>query len=227
MSIAWQKTLGHARNSAVVGAAVALSACAYEIGYRPDYVPPQTPPFVAQGRLLILMPPEQREFVYEGRPASTTGDFTTLTVPIGAIVQDIAKDVFSGCFAYGVEFVESVGGQEDYVVALEGDMQEFVYAYEKVIDRGFDEQDADVWITPEVQIAFAVKAYSRVGATLLDKTYDSGVTAGESYMVTGRPAERINRTLHATLHALMLQVASDLHPLLIGECELVDLDAGG
>ena len=226
MTIGWYRGLEHARNYAVVGAALALNACAYEIGYRPDYVPAETPPFVAQGRLLIVMPQEQREFVYAGRPASTTGDFTTLTVPIGAIVQAVAKEVFSSCFAYGVEFVDSVNAQEDYVVALEGDMQEFVYAYTKVIDQGFDEQAPDVWITPELEIAFAVKAYNRAGATLLDKTYDSGVTAGESYMVTGRPAERINRTLHATLHALMLQVANDLRPLLIGECELVDLDAG-
>jgi hypothetical protein len=212
--------------AALIGGAAAAASCAYEVGYRPEYLPEGAPSFVAQGKLLVVMPQEQREFVYEGRPSSTTGDFTTLTVPIGSIIQDIATDVFGECFAYGVEFVDSLEGQADYVLALEGDMQEFVYAYNKVIEQGFDEQDVDVWITPELEISFAVKAYNRSGATVLDRTYDSGVQAGESYMVTGRPAERINRTLHATLHALMLQLAADLRPLLIGECELVDVADG-
>ena len=208
---------------AVLGAVSMLGACAYEIGYRPEYVPTEAPSFIAQGKLLIVMAPQQREFVYEGKPSSATGYFTTLTVPIGSIVQDIATQVFGACFAYGVEFVDSTAGRDDYVLALEGDMQDFVYSYTKVIDQGFDEQPADVWITPEVDIAFAVKGYNRAGDTVLDKIYDSGVQAGESYLVTSKPAERINRTLHATLHALMLQVAADVRPLLLDECEITEV----
>jgi hypothetical protein len=207
----------------LTGAALLLGACAYEIGYRPEYVPSATPSYIAQGKLLVVMPREQREFVYQGKPSSTTGDFTTLTVPIGVIVQDIATQVFGQCFAYGVEFTDSTAGRDDYVLALEGDMQEFVYSYTKVIDQGFTGQPADVWIIPEVDIAFAVKARNRVGNVVLDKTYDSGVQAGESYMVTSKPAERINRTLHATLHALMLQVAADVRPLLLDECTITDV----
>jgi hypothetical protein len=94
-----------------------------------------------------------------------------------------------------------------------------------VIEQGFDEQNVEVWITPQLNVAFAVKAHKRSGELVLDKIYDSGVREGESYMVTGRPAERINRTLHATLHALMLQIADDVRPLLIGECQIIDLEA--
>lgn len=219
------RTLDRGRYVAIFAAAVASSGCAYEVAYRPDYVPEQAPSFVADGRLLIVMPQEQREFVYQGAPSSTTGDFTTLTVPIGAIVEEIAKEVFGGCFAYGVEFVDDLAGRDDYVLALQGNMQEFAYAYTKVIEQGFDEQNVEVWITPQLTIAFAVKAHKRSGELVLDKTYDSGIREGESYMVTGRPAERINRTLHATLHALMLQVAADVRPLLIGECRIIDLEA--
>ena len=206
----------------VAAAALGLVGCAYEVGYQPEYLPNDKPPYVAKGRLLIVMPEDQRQLVYEGHPSSTTGDFTTLTVPIGQIVQDIAKDVFGGCFAYGVDFVDSREGQDDYVLAIEGDMQQFIYSYTKVIDQGFDEQGGDAWITPEVSISFAVRAYNRAGTLVLDKVYDSGVTSGESYIVTSRPAERINRTLHETLHALMLQVVADIRPLLMEECEIVD-----
>ena len=206
----------------LIAAAVWLAGCAYEVGYRPDYLPNDKPPYVAQGRLLIVMPEDQRQFVYEGHPDSRTGDFTTLTVPIGQIVQDIAKDVFGGCFAYGVDFVDSREGQDNYALAIEGDMQQFIYSYTKVIDQGFDGQDGDTWITPQVSISFAVRAYNPAGTLVLDKVYDSGVTSGESYIVTGRPAERINRTLHETLHALMLQMVADIRPLLMEECEITD-----
>ena len=128
--------------------------------------------------------------------------------------------------ATGVDFVESLEGQADYVFALEGGMQEFLYSYTKVIDAGFDEDEPEVWITPEIDIAFAVKGYDRAGALVLDKTYDSGVRAGESYTVTSRPAERINRALHETLHALMLDVANDVRPLLMGSCEITDRATG-
>src|SRR3990167_2347722 len=164
---------------ATIGGALALTACAYEIAYREQYLPPDAPTYVAQGKLLVVMPEEQRAFTYEGPPSSKTGDSTTLIVPVGNIVQEIASHVFGECFAYGVEFAASRSDSDDYVLALEGDMQEFIYGYTKVIDQGFNAEVGDVWIVPEVEIAFAVKAYNRAGEMLLDKIYDSGVTAGE------------------------------------------------
>lgn len=208
-------------------AALTLGGCAYEVGYRPEYLRNEPPQYVAQGKLLVVMPDEQRAFAYEGPPNSRTGDFTTLTVPVGNIVQEIASHVFGECFAYGVEFADSRAGRDDYVLALEGNLQEFIYSYTKVIDEGFDAERAEVWIVPEVDISFAVKGYNPAGEQVLDKVYDSGVTAGEEYMVASRPAERINRTLHATLHDLMLQVVADVRPLLMEECEVTDFVPAG
>jgi hypothetical protein len=212
--------------AAIASASLALAACAYEVTYRPDYVPREAPAYIAQGRLLILMPQEQREFVYRGSPNSATGEFTTLTIPMGNIVEDIAKQVFGGCFAYGVDVVDTLDGQDGYVLALEGDMEDFAYSYTKVVDQGFDERDTQTWFVPEVDISLHVKARNRSGAVVLDETYDSGIRAGDRYVVTGRPAERINATLHRTLHSLMLELAGDVRPLLMGECELAEV-AGG
>jgi hypothetical protein len=213
----------------VLGTLVLAGAgCAYEIGYDPAYVPGARPQYVADGKILLVMPPEQQDFVYTSEPDSVTGNYTTLTVPMGAIVRDIAADVFASCFGQGVEFAPDRVPNGDYVIAIEGDMQEFIYRYRKVIEQGFDEDaeesgEVDAWITPEVDIAFDVRAFDRQGNRILAKTYASGVVAGESYRVTGQPEERINATLHATLHALMLQVAADLKPLLVGECTVLDV----
>jgi hypothetical protein len=212
-----------------LGAAVLADAgCSYEIAYDPDYVPGERPPYVADGKILLVMPPEQQQFVYTHEPDSFTGNYTTLTVPMGAIVRDIAQQVFASCFGQGVAFAAERVPNGDYVIALEGDMEEFVYRYTKVIERGFEDSadeagEADTWITPEVDIAFNVRAFDRQGERIFDKTYASGVIAGESYRVTRHPEERINETLHATLHALMLQVAADLKPLLVGECVVLDV----
>jgi hypothetical protein len=209
--------------TATVAAVLLLGACAYEVAYQPNYVPSEGPSYFAEGKLLLVMAEEQRTFIYEGPPSSSTGDFTKLTVPIGAIVEEIARDVFGECFEYGVEVADSRADHDDYVLALEGNMQEFIYSYTKVIDQGFDGERSDAWIVPEVEIAFAVKGYTRAGEQVLDKVYDSGVRAGEEYLVTSRPAERINRVLHETLHGLMLQVVADVRPLLMEECEITDL----
>jgi hypothetical protein len=209
--------------ASVAAAAVVLGGCAHEIGYRGEYLPQEPPAYVAQGKLLVVMPDEQRSFVYQGPPSSRTGDFTTLTVPIGTMVIEIANHVFGDCFAYGIEFADTREGHDDYVLAIEGDMQEFIYSYTKVIDAGFNAERGDTWIVPEVAIAFAVKAYNRAGETVLDKVYDSGVAAGEQYLITSRPAERINRVLHSTLHDLMLEVVADVRPLLMEECEITEL----
>jgi hypothetical protein len=209
--------------AATLGAALALSACAHEVAYQEQYLPPEAPTYVAEGKLLVVMPEEQRAFVYEGPPSSTTGDYTTLIVPIGNIVQEIASHVFGECFAYGVEFADSREGHDDYVLAIEGDMQQFIYSYTKVIDQGFDAEDTTSWIVPEVEIAFEVKVYNRAGEQVLDKIYDSGVAAGPEYLITSRPAERINRVLHTTLHDLMLELVADVRPLLMEECRITDL----
>jgi hypothetical protein len=212
------------RCTAAVAAALAFAGCAHEIGFHSEYLPQEPPAYLAQGKLLIVMPEDQRTFVYEGPPSSLTGDYTTLIVPVGTIVQEIARDVFGQCFAYGVEVADSREGRDDFVLAIEGDMQEFIYSYTKVIDAGFNGERADAWIVPEVEVAFAVKGYNRAGQMVLDKVYDSGVTAGEEYLVTSKPAERINRVLHTTVHDLMVELVADIRPLLMmQECEITEL----
>jgi hypothetical protein len=213
----------YARASWLAGALMLVGSCAYEVQFEPDYVPSEVPSFIAHGKIELVIPREQHSFTYTGPPASEIGDFTTLTVPIGRIVEEIAAQVFGACFADGVDVVEMLDYDDDFVVALIGDMEDFVHRYRRIIDQGFIDDEPQTWIVPEVQISFKVRAVNHDGRTLLDKTYDSGVRAGESYVVTTRPEERINQALHATLHELMLQVAADLRPLLVGECRVEDI----
>ena len=76
-------------------------------------------------------------------------------------------------------------------------------------------------ITPSIQFDLDVMAYDPEGNRVLDKTYPSGLVAGESYIVTSRPHERINATFHSTLQEIMLQVTDDLRPLLAAQPNLL------
>lgn len=201
-----------------------LCGCTHEIGFDAGYVPPERPSYVADGALLVVLPEEQEQFTYEGPPDSEVGNFTTMSIPLGSIVKEIARDVFGSCFARGVAFATSREAGGEFVLALEGNMDDFVYRYTRIIDRGFSEDDPDVWIVPEVDISFSADVFDSRGTRVLSKVYDSGVRAGERYMVTSRPSEKINEVLHTTLHDLITEVAEDLYPLLIGECTVIDVN---
>lgn len=200
-----------------------LTACSYQVGYRPDYVPPERPPYIAHGKILIVLPKDESQFVYKGGPASSVGDYTTLTIPIGQILRDISDKIFTACFADGVEFANDRSAGKDYVVALQPNLKSFLYRYAQVIDTGFSRENPDRWIVPEVEVTLNVSAYDSRGELLLRHRYESGVVAGKEYRTTTRPADRINQTLHATLSRLMVQVADDLRPLLIGHCKVEDI----
>ena len=56
------------------------------------------------------------------------------------------------------------------MLAIEGDMQQFIYSYRRVIDQGFDAQRADVWTVPEVEVALPAERINRVLHTTLDSS---------------------------------------------------------
>jgi len=66
------------------------------------------PSYVADAEVVILMHPHDTEYVYQGAPTTQVGEFTTLTIPIGNIMQEIAAEVFSSCFSFGVVFATVV-----------------------------------------------------------------------------------------------------------------------
>jgi len=206
---------------------VALAGCAYQVGYEPAYVSEEAPSYLAQAEIVILMHPHDTEAVFQGSPTTSVGGFTTLTIPIGNIMQEITAEVFHSCFAFGVVFTQELNPDMAYLVAIEPEIQNFSYAYDRVpIEAAPDEPPRSV-TTPAVEFDLAVNAYDSGGRTVLERTYSSGRVAGEPYEVTNRPYERINATFHTALQQVMLRVAADIRPLLVGQCEITDLASQG
>jgi hypothetical protein len=67
-------------------------------------------------------------------------------------------------------------------------------------------------ITPSIRFTLALTVYDAGNKVLLRKTYESGWVAGEKYIVTSRPHERVNATFHKALQATMEKVAADIRP---------------
>jgi hypothetical protein len=210
-----------------VALTVALSGCAYQVAYDPEYVTEETPSYVADAEVVILMHPHDTEYVFQGSPTTDVGEFTTLTIPIGNIMQEITAEVFQSCFAFGVVFTQELTRDMNYLVAIEPEIQNFSYGYDRVpIDTPEDEMPRSI-TTPQVEFDLAVKAYDSSGKIVLERTYSSGLVSGESYEVTNRPYERVNETFHVALQQIMLRVADDIRPLLIGQCTITDLAGQG
>jgi hypothetical protein len=177
------------------------------------------------------MSDEDARYDYEGRPASFVGQSITLTIPIGAIMREIIASVFRSHFNYGVVFTQSPAPDLRYIVAIEPEIRDFSYRYDRVTEPGVLEMRATddgyetvpvTIITPSIQFELALKAYDASGELVVDKVYPSGLVAGESYVVTSRPHERINATFHAALQEIMLTVASDIRPLIAAQPNLLD-----
>lgn len=213
----------HRKAIGAISAAIALVGCAYQVEYEADYVADELPSYIADAEIVVLMHPHDTEYVYQGAPTSAVGEFTTLTIPIGNIMQEITAEVFSSCFSFGVVFTESLSDDMSYLVAIEPEILNFSYEYDRArIGSGVDEEPRFL-TTPRVAFELSIKAYDSAGQIVLEETYASGSVAGEPYEITNRPYERINATFHGALQDVMLRVADDIRPLLVGQCEITDL----
>ena len=97
--------------------------------------------------------------------------------------------------------------QLGYIVAVKPRIQRFEYAYNQLKNVGFA-------ITPQVWVDLEVIAYAPDGKVLINKVYESGLCEGESYLMSGSPAEKINQEVHQALWQLMAQAIAELETAL-------------
>jgi hypothetical protein len=203
-----------------------LSGCAYQVEYEPDYLGPDAPGFVAEAEIVILMHPHDTEEVYIGSPTTAVGDFTTLTIPLGNIMQEISAEVFRSCFSQGVVFSRTLADGMGFILAIEPEIRDFSYGYERTVYEDSAEGTTRSITTPKVEFELHITTYDASREVTFESSYPSGEVYGESYEVTSRPYERVNETFHSALQGIMLQVAEDIRPLLVGQCRITDLAAG-
>ena len=203
----------------IVGAA--LGGCTAQGLYEPAYLSNVVPPYLAENKVVVLMHEQDQQYTFTGRPVSAIGENITLTMPIGAILREVAASTFRSYFMYGTVFTDKLVPDLGYTVAIEPEIRDFAYRYDRQVEGdvfdirpGSDTGDAQPLstITPSIRFTLALTVYDAGNKVLLRKTYESGWVAGEKYIVTSRPHERVNATFHKALQATMEKVAADIRP---------------
>ena len=211
------------RSLTVLFAVAVLAGCTAQGRFEAEYLEPVAAPYLAEAKIVVLMHDHDQQYTFSGKPASQIGENIKLTMPIGSILREVSAGVFRSYFMYGTVFTDELSPNLLYTVAIEPEIRNFSYRYDRDFtgdifdvretEDGVAAQPLSV-ITPSIQFELAVRAYDSAGKVLLEKTYESGVVQGESYMVTSRPHERVNATFHKALEQLMLKVADDIRPFL-------------
>jgi hypothetical protein len=200
---------------------ITLCGCTAQGLYESQYLEKVTPPYLAENKVVVLMHAHDQEYTFTGKPTSEIGENITLTMPIGSILREVTANTFRSYFMYGVVFTDKLLPDLRYTVAIEPEIRNFAYRYDRRIEGDvFDVRpNSDggpaqplSTITPSIRFELALTAYDASNKVLLKKTYESGWVAGESYIVTSRPHERVNATFHKALQAVMAKVADDIRP---------------
>jgi hypothetical protein len=199
----------------------ALGGCAAQGLYEPQYLSKVSPPYLAENKVVVLMHDHDQQYTFTGKPQSEIGENITLTMPIGSILREVAASTFRSYFMYGTVFTDKLVPELGYTVAIEPEIRNFAYRYDRQVEGdifdirpGSDSADAQPLstITPSIRFDLALTVYDANNKVLLKKTYESGWVAGEKYIVTSRPHERVNATFHKALQATMEKVADDIRP---------------
>jgi hypothetical protein len=183
-----------------------LTGCAASIAYRADYVPdkPIADADRISGRVLVYTTRNDDDRLITAGATSFTGSGLKITTPIGIMTREIALKVFSKVSSEGADTSNDLVNAARYTVVLRPEAKDFSHGFPQLKNLGFA-------ITPEVRIALRMTILDRSGKPTIEKDYDSGVVSGPSYMISGSPAERINRLAHETMYDLMRRAADDVH----------------
>lgn len=194
------------RAMAGVAAALLLSGCAASMAYRADYVPdkPIADSDRVAGRVLIYTTQNDDDRLVTAGATSFTGSGMKLTTPIGMMTREIALKVFEKAATEGADASHDLSNAGRYSVIVRPQAQDFKHGFPQLKNLGFA-------ITPEVQVSLRVTLLDPAGSTLLEKGYDSGVVSGSSYMMSGKPVERVNKLAHEAIYDLMRRAAADVH----------------
>jgi hypothetical protein len=185
-----------------------LGGCAYQAGYNPTYIPDEEPDYISSDEVLLVMADEDEDYVYTGSPSSFTGGGTSLSIPLGTITKEVAEEILEDRFSGRVGFANEFLPEEGYRLALKPRIRRFDYKYNSLKNLGFA-------ITPEVDIDLRVTILDSNGQVIFDEVYQSGRTAGDTYIVSGSPSEKVNEALHRTLYQLFEESFADARPIVL------------
>ncbi|MDO8907549.1 MAG: hypothetical protein Q7W55_03500 [Pseudohongiella sp.] len=187
----------------------AISACTSTLQYNPQYEGRILPAPGAQlaGRAVIFTTEAEDNYIYTGNPTSFTGGGTKISIPLGLITKEISQNGFERIFSDGAVLARDLDAVSDYRVIVRPRISNFSYAYNQLKNIG-------LLITPQTQISLSIEVLDSSRRVIHVNTFSSGVKDGDSYMMSGNPADRINRLAHEVITELVNQATNEVYYLL-------------
>jgi hypothetical protein len=184
-------------------AAVLVSGCSHTGTYNSAYLAAARRPATSsgEGKVLIVMPPSDRSYVFEGHPTSFTGGGTTMSLPIGQITLETARSVFGDRFKEGIDSGEEA--KAGYAAIVRPKVEQFSYQYNQLRNLGFA-------ITPMAHCKLSLSVLGADGAVKSQKSYDSGDVEGSSYMVSTEYFEKVSEVAHRAIYGEMTKAADEV-----------------
>jgi hypothetical protein len=189
--------------------AAILAGCAFKGGYDPSYLPSSAMKLGIPGKALVVLEVSEEQRTYKDNPTSFTGSATTLELPLGEITKQISLQVFGAAFTDGADFRNEAVPGSDYRLIVKPRVSRLDYYYNQLKNLGFA-------ITPQLEMELTVVMLNGDGTMLLENTYISGRSEGDTYVVSGSPDEKVNKLIHLTLFKLMTDAAVDVQKALSG-----------
>ncbi len=191
---------------------LSISACTAAVSYNPSFEGRMMPIPGAQleGRGVILTTEADDNYVFLGGPTSFTGGGTNISIPLGLITKEIAQHTFERMFDGGVVQTRDINSINNYTVVITPRIRNFSYAYNQL-------KNAGMLVTPQVDISISVDILDSERNNIRSNTFTSGIKDGDSYFMSGNPAERINRLTHEVITELLNQAASDVYFLIANQ----------
>jgi len=193
---------------AVILAAL-LAGCSHTATYNSAYLsaPPPAASERMDGKALVYTERTDDNYVFSGNPTSFTGSATSLTVPLGQITREVAVYTFGRHFKDGADASNKLDNLAGYRVIIRPRVLSFTYEYNQLQNLGFA-------ITPGVTLEIETQLFDQGGKSVYSKKHASGLSQGQTYIVSGTPGERVNQLVHETMYKLMDEAARDVKAVL-------------
>lgn len=192
----------------ISGLVLILSGCAYNAGYNPTYIPDENPEYFSSDNVLLFMEDEEKQFVFTGSPTSLTGSGTTLTLPLGYILKEVSEEVIEDRFSGVMGFSDKIDDNSKYELIFHPSLKRFEFRFNQLRNLGFA-------ITPEVNFDLKIEFFDEEGNSIFSQLYQTGYVAGDTYLISGSPAEEVSQILHKTLYKILKQSFTDANSALV------------
>lgn len=186
--------------AAIVLGGLVSTACTTTLQSNPSYVAAGLAAPVVKGKAVLVLDEELQDRVITAHPTSYTGGATSISAPMGEIVADVGDKILDAAFSDGAEVSSSPkAGSHDIKVEL----NDFSYMYDQLSSLGFQ-------IKPKVTVALTANAVGPDGAVLINKKYTRKDYLVAAYVISGKPAEKINEALHMALGDIFREIVDDV-----------------